>query len=137
MNAGLVANPSLIPSAIDEMLRHSAPTQNSWRQSTRDITLHGVTIPADMRVILLWGAANHDEREFTDPERFDIHRAPERHLSFGHGTHFCMGAALARLESRVAFEEILAAIPEYRVVERSERILSTWAWGYESLRLEF
>ncbi|MCB0994277.1 MAG: cytochrome P450, partial [Acidimicrobiales bacterium] len=59
--AELVADPSLIPGAIDEMLRHSAPTQNSWRQSTRDITLHGVTIPADMRVILLWGAANHDE----------------------------------------------------------------------------
>lgn len=133
----LVADPSLIPDAVEEMLRFAAPTQNSWRQTTRDVELHGVTIPTDTRVLLVWGAANHDEREFAEPARFDIHRRPDRHLSLGHGAHFCMGAALARLESRIAFEELLAAAPDFRVVERSERIASPWAWGYESLCLEF
>jgi cytochrome P450 len=96
-----------------------------------------VTIPADTRVVLTWGAANLDEREFPDPERFDIHRVPERQLGFGHGAHFCMGAALARLEARIAFEELLACMPDFEVVERPERIRSVWAWGFDSLRLEF
>ena len=118
-------------------MRRETPTQNTARQTTRDVEPHGVTIPADTRVLLMWGAANLDEREFPHPERFDIHRRPERQLAFGHGAHFCMGAALARLEARVAFEELLACMPEFEVVERSERIRSVWAWGFDSLRLEF
>jgi cytochrome P450 len=135
--AELVADPSLLPGAVEEMLRVEAPTQNSWRQSTRDIDLHGTTIPADTRVLLVWGAANLDDRAFPDPERFDIHRTAERHLALGHGPHFCMGAALARLEARVAFEELLHAMPDYEVVARGERIPSNWAWGFESLHLSF
>ena len=119
------------------MLRREPPTQTSARQSTREIELHGERIPADSRVVLHWGAANLDEREFDRPEVFDIHRRAERHLSLGHGAHFCMGAALARLEARIAFEELLARLPEFTVTEPPERIRSAWAWGFESLHLEF
>jgi cytochrome P450 len=77
------------------------------------------------------------EGAFDHPETFDIHRAPDRHLSLGHGAHFCMGAALARLEARMAFEELLACMPTFDVVDEPERVRSAWAWGFESLRLEF
>ena len=135
--AELVEDPDLLPQAIEEMLRREPPTQTSARQTTRDVELHGVVIPADTRVLLMWGAANLDEREFADPETFDIHRPAERHLALGHGAHFCMGAALARLEARVAFEELLACMPTFEVAEWPERIRSAWAWGFGSLRLEF
>jgi len=119
------------------MLRREPPTQSSARQTTREVVLHDVLIPADTRVLLLWGAANLDEREFPDPEVFDIHRSADRHLSLGHGAHFCMGAALARLEARVAFEELLSCMPGFEVVAAPERIRSAWAWGFESLPVEF
>ena len=135
--AALVAEPGLLPLAIEEMLRREPPTQTSARQSTRDVELHSVTIPADSRVLLMWGAANLDEREFDDPLRFDVRRSPNRHLSLGHGAHFCMGAALARLEARVAFSELLRCMPEFEVVEPTERIPSAWAWGFERLAIEF
>jgi cytochrome P450 len=135
--AMLGAEPALLPGAIEEMLRREPPTQISARQATRDIALHGETIPRDTRVLLLWGAANLDEREFAEPERFDIRRSPSRHLSFGHGAHFCMGAALARLEAQVAFSELLRCMPEFAVREEPERVRSVWAWGYESLTVEF
>lgn len=135
--ADLVADPTLIPAAIEEMLRREPPNQHNARQTTRDVELHGTVIPADTRVLLLWGAANLDEREFPDAERFDIRRRPDRHLAFGHGAHFCMGAALARLELRIAFEELLACMPEFEVVGELERIPSVWAWGFESLPVTF
>jgi cytochrome P450 len=135
--AALVAEPALIPQAVEEMLRREPPTQTSARQTTRDVELYGVTIPGDSRVLLVWGAANLDEREFPRPDRFDIYRSPERHLSLGHGAHFCMGAALARLEARVAFEELLACMPEFVILDEPERIRSVWAWGFESLRVGF
>ncbi len=135
--AELVADPTLIPAAIEEMLRREPPNQHNARQTTRDVELHGTVIPADTRVLLLWGAANLDEREFPDPERFDIRRRPDRHLALGHGAHFCMGAALARLELRIAFEELLACMPEFEVVGQLERIPSVWAWGFESLPVTF
>jgi cytochrome P450 len=133
----LVGDPSRMTAAVEEIMRFGAPTQNSWRQTTREVTLHGVTIPADRRVLLVWGAANLDERVFPDADRFAIARAPHPHLTLGHGPHFCMGAALARLEARVAFEELLAVMPEFAVTERGPRIPSSWAWGYESLHVEF
>jgi cytochrome P450 len=133
----LVSDPSLLPRAIEEMLRLEPPTQISARQTTRDVELHGVTIPADTRVLLVWGSANLDEREFNDPETFDIRRSAERQLALGHGAHFCMGAALARMEARVAFEELLRCVPEFEVVQPPERIRSVWAWGFEALYIEF
>lgn len=135
--ADLVADRSLLPKAIEEMLRREPPTQISARQTTRDVVLHDEVLPADTRVLLVWGAANLDEREFDEPEAFDIHRTAERHLSLGHGAHFCMGAALARLEARIAFDELLTCMPEFDVVEPPERIRSVWAWGFEALEVRF
>lgn len=135
--AALVGDPTLIPDGVEEMLRREPPTQTSARQSTRDVHLHGERIPAGTRVLLLWGAANLDEREFEAPHTFDLRRATERHLSLGQGAHFCMGAALARLESRIAFEELLGCMPDFEVVRVPERIRSVWAWGFESLEVAF
>jgi cytochrome P450 family 130 len=133
----LVADLALLPAAIEEMLRLEPPTQTSARQTTRDVTLHGQVIPGDTRTLLVWGAANLDEREFLEPDRFDIHRTADRHLSLGYGAHFCMGAALARLEARVAFEELLDCMPDFEVIDEPERIRSVWAWGFESLPVTF
>ena len=115
--AELVKNPGLIPNAVEEMMRWDNPAPLEGRWSTRDFTLHGVTIPADTRVMLLMGAANHDDRQYEEPELFNIHRKIERPLSFGFGVHLCIGAALARLETRVAFEELLSRFPNYELDE--------------------
>ncbi len=135
--AELVADPSLIPAAVEEMVRVESPTQALPRTAMRDVELHGVTIPDGSRVMLLWGAANLDDREFSDPESFDIHRVAPRHLGFGHGIHHCLGASLARLESRVAFEELLARIPDYQVAGTPERYVSNWARSWRRLQLDF
>jgi cytochrome P450 len=111
--AELVTDPSLIPNAIEELLRFEAPSPVNGRVTTRDVTLHGVTIPAGSKVLLINGSATRDEREFPEPDRFDIHRDIRRHLSFGYGIHFCVGAALARLEGRVALEETLRRFPTW------------------------
>ena len=87
------------------------------RATTRDVERHGVTIPEGNRVLLSIGAANHDPRRFEDPGRFDINRVMNQHLAFGFGVHFCLGARLARLEARVAMEEIHARLPDYEVEE--------------------
>ena len=104
---------------------------------THDVTLHGVTMPAGSTVRLVWAAANRDERVIDDPERFDIHRTPPRQLGFGYGIHACIGAALARLEARVLIEELLAAAPEFSLIEVGPRIRSNWIWGHESLTVSF
>jgi cytochrome P450 family 130 len=133
----LAADPTLIPAAVEEMLRIESPTQALPRTAIRAVDLHGVTIQPGARVMLLWGAANLDDREFPDAERFDIHRAAPRHLGFGHGIHFCLGAPLARLESRIAFEELLARLPEYRLSESPRRYVSNWARSWRVLPLDF
>jgi cytochrome P450 len=133
----LVREPGLLPDAVEEMLRYDAPTQALPRRTTRDVGMRGKTIPADEEIMLLWGAANHDEREFEDPERFDIRRRPRRHLAFGHGTHFCMGAHLARMEARVAFEELLGRIPAYELEGEPRWQRSTWARAYEAVPIVF
>jgi len=126
----LVADPSLWPNAIEEMNRIESPTQVLPRTTTTEVTLHGVTIPTGSRVMLIWGSANRDEREFAGPERFDVARKVNRHLAFGHGVHYCLGANLARLEARVAFEEWHARFPRYSLAAEPERIVSTWARAY-------
>jgi len=113
--AELAADPSLMPQAVEEMLRWDPPSHYQGRWVEQPVTLHGETIPAESRVILVTGAANHDERMFEEPELFDIHRPIERHVGFGFGTHLCIGAALARLETRVAIEELLARYPDYEL----------------------
>jgi cytochrome P450 len=129
----LVADPSLIPGAVEEMLRWDPPSHYQGRWVERDVTLHGVTIPAESRVILITGAANHDEREFADPELFDIHRSIDRHVAFGWGIHLCVGAALARLETRIAFEELLARYPDYELRQPMQRAYSSNVRGLSNL----
>ncbi len=114
----LVNNPLLIPNAVEEMLRWDTPSHYQGRWSTRETTWHGVTIPADQRVILVTGAANHDPRQYDRPGLFDIYRKSDRPVSFGFGVHLCLGANLARLETRIAFEELLARFPEWGIDER-------------------
>ena len=112
------------------MLRLEPPAQLHARTVTRDVELHDVSIPADRRVMLLWGAANRDEREFVDPDRFDIDRRNKRHLGFGVGPHFCLGASLARLEARAAFAALLERWPEFVLSEPPTRLVSPWARGF-------
>ena len=133
----LAGNPALAAQAFEEMMRCEPPTHDQVRMLTHDVTLHGVTMPAGSTVRLVWAAANRDERVIDDPERFDIHRTPPRQLSFGHGIHACIGAALARLEARVLIEELLAAAPDFEIVEVGPRIRSNWIWGHESLPVSF
>jgi len=113
--AELVQNPALIPQAVEELLRWDPSSSYQGRWSTRDVELHGTTIPADSRVVLITASAGHDERQFENPELFDIHRNFDRHVSLGFGIHLCLGAALARLETRVALEEFLARFPSYEI----------------------
>jgi len=133
--AQLVADPSLIPGAVEEMLRWDPPSHYQGRWVERDVTLHGVTIPADSRVVLITGAANHDERAFENPEYFDIHREIERHVGLGFGIHLCVGAALARLETRIAFEELLRRYPNYEVRQPMVRAYSSNVRGLSNLPL--
>ncbi|MEO6988983.1 MAG: cytochrome P450 [Aquihabitans sp.] len=113
--ADLVADPTLIPNAVEELLRYEAPSPVQGRYTTAEVTMHGTTIPAGSRVLLLTGSAGRDEREYEDPDHFDVRRNFDRHLSFGYGIHFCVGAALARLEARIALEEMLARDPEWKL----------------------
>jgi cytochrome P450 len=120
------------------MLRFESPVQSLARRTTRDVALHGRVIPAGAEVRLMWGAANRDDREFESPDVFDIDRPIRRHLALGRGIHFCLGAGLARLEARVAFEEILSAWPEYEIEDSSlTRLPSLWvrAWERVSINL--
>ncbi|MEO3757279.1 cytochrome P450 [Mycobacterium sp. B14F4] len=102
----LVTDPSLIPSAVEETLRYEPPSPVQARYVARDVELYGHTVTEGSYMLLLNGSANRDDAHFTDPDRYDIHRKGG-HLSFGQGLHFCLGSALARLEARVAFEEVL------------------------------
>jgi cytochrome P450 len=115
LRAGLVAEPSRTAAFVEELLRLDGPVQMLFRTTTVSVTLHGVDIPAGSVVELYWGAANRDERQFADPDTFVLDRPELQHLGFGHGVHFCMGAHLARLEARIAFEELLGRAPGYRL----------------------
>jgi cytochrome P450 len=132
--AELAADPTLIANAIEELLRYEAPSPVQARWTTKDVSLHGVTIPADSKVVLLTGAAGRDERKYPDPDRFDIHRAFDHHLSFGYGNHFCLGAHLARMEGRIALAELLKRYPTWQVDRANAALLYTsTVRGYERL----
>jgi len=109
--AQLRENPELIPAAVEELLRYVSPVHTLGRRSSQEVTIHGVTIPAKSSIYLLVGAANRDPAKFQNPEELDINRPPSRSLGFGYGIHYCIGAALARMESQVAFETLLRRLP--------------------------
>ena len=115
--AVLRENPALIPDAVEEAIRIATPLQLVGRTTSREVTLHGVTIPAGGRVVLVYGAANRDERRFPDPDRFDVTRGKQRHLGFGEGMHGCIGAPLARLEAKIALEEALPLLGDYTITD--------------------
>jgi hypothetical protein len=117
----LGADPARLPTAIEELLRFLAPVQSGARVTTAEVALHGVAIPRGERVLLLWASANRDERRYPDPDTLDLGRTPLRTMAFGEGIHFCLGAPLARLESRIAFEALFTRIPEYEIVGPVER----------------
>ena len=132
--AELAADRSLIPNAVEELLRFEAPSPVQGRWTTAPTEFHGTELPAESKVLLLTGSAGRDERVFPEADRFDIHRDFDQHLSFGYGIHFCIGAALARLEGRIALEETLARFPEWEVErERSAFLFTSTVRGYSQL----
>ena len=121
----LALDHALIPNAIEELLRYEPPAPYVGRYVARDVEVHDRKVPEGSAMLFLVGAANRDERRFPDGDRFDIHRKVGQHLTFGYGTHFCLGAALARLEGRVALEEILKRFPEWEIDLAGARLAST------------
>jgi len=134
----LVARPELIPNAVEELLRYEAPSPVQGRTVMRDVEWHGVPIPEGSVILLLTGSAGRDERQFPDPDRLDVERDVGRHLSFGYGTHFCLGASLARLEARVALEEVLARFPRWEVDwSGADRVCTSSVRGFAKLPVRF
>jgi cytochrome P450 len=132
----LVNDPALIPNAIEEILRFEPPGPAIARYVTRDVTFHGQRVPAGGAMMFIVAAANRDHRRYLDPERFDIHRSVGQQLTFGLGIHYCLGAALARLEGRVATEEILRRFPRWDVDWENAKLAQTsTVRGWESLPL--
>jgi cytochrome P450 len=133
--AKVLADPTRIPDAIEEILRFEGSTQLMARTLTRDVELHEETMRAGDKVLLLLGSGNRDERVWDDPDVFDIDRSwPTHHLAFGHGIHVCLGAALARLEMRVSLDEFLRRHPRYEIDERAlVRVHSGNVRGYASM----
>jgi cytochrome P450 len=130
----LVDQPELIAGAIEEILRYEAPSPVQARYVTHDVELHDTVVPEGSVLLLLTAAANRDERKFEDPDVLDVQRRIDHHVTFGFGLHFCLGAALGRLEGRIALEEVLARFPTWQVDEdRAERVHTSTVRGWDRL----
>ena len=130
----IVANRDLVPQAIEEVLRYEAPSPIQARSVARPSEFHGIQVPEGSVLVLLNGSANRDERRFVQPDRFDINRNIGHHLSFGFGIHFCLGAALARLEGRVALDEVIQRFPDWEVdYANAKQARTSTVRGWESL----
>jgi cytochrome P450 len=128
--ADLIADASLIPDAFQEALRFGMPTQMLGRTLTRDVELHDQVMQAGQAVMFLFVSANRDEREFEDPDRFDMRRTSRRILTFGHGNHSCLGIHIAALEGELALQAVLKRIPDYAIdATRVERLRSEFVAG--------
>jgi cytochrome P450 family 142 subfamily A polypeptide 1 len=138
-HARLRDDPSLLSDAVEEFIRWVTPVINMRRTATADIERHGQTIAEGDQVLLMYGSANRDATLFDDPERFDVGRHPNPHLSFGFGPHFCLGASLARLEIKVMFEELLHRFPDMRVAPgaKAERVPNSFIRGITGLPVVF
>jgi cytochrome P450 len=130
----LADDPRLIPGAIEELLRYESPSPVQARYVTRDVEHHDRRVPQGSVLLLMSAAANRDERKFDEPDRFDIHRTMQQHLAFGYGIHFCLGSHLARLEGRIALEEVLRRFPSWEVDwDHAVRAHTSTVRGWESL----
>jgi len=138
--AAVTADHGKIPRMFEESLRLEDPVQWNPRLATRDVEIGGVSVPKGAYVVIVFGSGNRDERVFEDPERFDVSRAnATEHLSFGYGNHFCLGAPLARLEGRIAFERLLSRLTNIRLADDNDltHITSAIFRGLNRLVLEF
>jgi cytochrome P450 family 142 subfamily A polypeptide 1 len=135
----LQSDRSLLPSAVEEMLRWVTPIKNMARRLTRDTELHGEHLRAGQKLLLLYPSANRDERAFDDPDRFDITRSPNDHLAFGFGSHFCLGNRLARMELSVMFDRLLDRLPDLQLAIEAEppKRAANFVSGYETMPVTF
>ncbi len=134
----LQEEPALIPNAVDEMLRWTSPVKQFLRTSTEDYVIHGQTIPTGDQVLLSFAAANYDETVFEEPSRFDIARPnADRHLAFGFGKHFCLGAQLARMELRAFFSELLPRLDDIEIAGECQRVQANIVSGFKHLPVSF
>jgi cholest-4-en-3-one 26-monooxygenase len=133
----LQADPSLLPTAVEEMLRWVTPVMHFRRTATRDIELRGQTIKAGDKVVLYYVSANRDEDVFPEAHRFDVGRTPNDHLAFGAGEHFCLGATLARLEIKIMFAELLRRLPDIRLSGQVRRLRSNFVNGWKQIPVSF
>lgn len=129
----------LAATGLEEIIRWVSPVLNMRRTATADHELHGQQIRQGDQLLLMYPSANRDPRVFEDPDRFDVRRTPNRHVAFGFGPHFCLGAQLARLEIRVMFEELLRRIPDWELVDPDEPAIvpATFARAYDRIRIRF
>ena len=114
--SALCAHPAGIPQAIEEILRYDAPVHAFFRTTTREATVGGITFPANTLLMVVYGSANRDEGQFPHADQFEMQRAPNHHLAFGHGIHFCVGAFLARKQGQIALETLCRRLPTLRLV---------------------
>jgi cytochrome P450 len=136
--AAVARDATLAPHAFQEALRYDMPTQMLGRTIAQDFELHGQRLRAGSGLLFLWASANRDEREFPEPDRFDVQRRAPRILSFGTGAHMCLGAHVARLEGRILLEEVLARMPEYAVDEGNlVRLRSEFFRGFAKLPISW
>jgi cytochrome P450 len=130
----LVEDRDLVPAAIEELLRFESPSPVQARYVTRDVEHQGQIVPAGSAILLLNGSGNRDDRKFPDGDRFDVTRKIDHHLAFGYGLHFCLGAALARLEGRVALDEVLQRFPTWEVDwDHAKQARTSTVRGWECL----
>ena len=130
----LIEDRSLIGNAIEELLRYEPPGPHVARYVPEDVEYHGTAVPAGSALLLMLASANRDERRFDDPDRFDIHRNIGQHVTFGYGAHYCLGAALARLEGRIALDEVLNRFPRWEIDhEHARRAPTTTVRGWDSM----
>jgi cytochrome P450 len=135
--ARLQADPSLMGTAVDEMIRWTSPVKHFMRTATRDYDLHGTTIPEGDDVLLSYWSANRDEDVFDDPFRFDVGRTPNKHLAFGFGVHYCLGAMLARMEMKALFSTLLPRITSIEPAGDSAITRSTFVSGVKRLPIRY
>jgi cytochrome P450 len=130
-------DPGLMPTAVEEMIRWSTPVKEFMRTAARDTTVRGVDIAAGESVYLAYVSGNRDEEVFTDPFRFDVGRDPNKHVAFGYGVHFCLGAALARMEMNSLFTELIPRLDSIEISGLPELSATTFVGGLKHLPIRY